>query len=129
MGNPRKWRTPTVIIRLEGSSPKRAMASVRDTTGIEDRGTRIEGQLTNLGEPPVSLDREWPEDKGNRRNKSPGDVRAAPAQRRATGKRWNTNEGSSKVLGRERERTNPRWTEAVLAERSTDGRGEKTAAE
>jgi len=44
-------------------------------------------------------------------------------------KRWNTNEGGSKVLGRERKRTDPRWTEAVLAERSTDGRGEKTAVE
>ncbi len=29
---------------------------MRDTTGIVDRGMRIEGQLTNLGEPTVSLD-------------------------------------------------------------------------
>jgi len=54
-GNSRKRRTPTVIIRLEGSSPERAKASVRDTTGIADRGMRIKGQLTNLGEPTVSL--------------------------------------------------------------------------
>lgn len=29
-------------------------------------------------------------------------------------KRWDTNEGSSKVLGRERKRTDPRWAKAVL---------------
>ena len=56
--NPRRRRKPTVIKRLEGCSPKRAMASVRDTTGIGARGMCIEGQLTNLGESTVSLDKE-----------------------------------------------------------------------
>ena len=81
MDNPPKRRKPTVIIRLEGSSPQRVKASVRDTTGIEDRGMRVEGQLMNLGEPPASLDRKRPEDEGNRRNKSPGGERAVPARR------------------------------------------------
>ena len=40
------------------------MASVRNTIGIEDRGMCIEGQLTNLGEPPVSLQKIQPEEKG-----------------------------------------------------------------
>jgi hypothetical protein len=36
---------------------------------------------------------------------------------------------SGKVSGRERERTDLRGTEAVLVERSTEDRGEKTAVE
>ena len=31
------------------------MASARDTTGVLDRGMRIKGQLTNLGEPTCLL--------------------------------------------------------------------------
>lgn len=41
---------------VEGSSPEGDKASQRDTAGIRDRGMCIEGQLTNLGEPTVSLD-------------------------------------------------------------------------
>ena len=40
---------------VEGSSSEGEKASKRNTTGIRDRGMCIEGQLTNLGEPPVSL--------------------------------------------------------------------------
>jgi len=54
--------------------PEAKKASRRDTTGIRDRGMCIEGQLTNLGEPTVSLDKIRPEDEGYRHNKSPGDA-------------------------------------------------------
>ena len=79
--NPHLRRKPTLFNSLEGSSPKREMASARDTTGIGDRGMRIEGQLTNLGEPTVSLQKIQPEEEGYRPTKSPGDERAAPAPR------------------------------------------------
>jgi len=105
------------------------MASARDTTGIEERGMRIEGQLTNLGEPTVSLQKIQPEEKGYRHTKSPGVERVAPTRRRAAGNGRTQIEGSSKVFGRERKRTDPRWVEAVLVEHSTEGGGEKTAAE
>lgn len=66
---------------LEGNSPACEMASVGGTTGVLDRGMCVEGQLTNLGEPPVSLDKAKPEEQGYRRIKSPGTDRAAPARR------------------------------------------------
>ena len=51
---------------LEGNSPERDMASMQDTIGIYDRGMCIKGQLTNLGESIVSLDKKHPEDEGYR---------------------------------------------------------------
>ena len=39
----------------EGSSPRRAQASVEDTTGVEERGLPAEGGGGNVGEPPVAL--------------------------------------------------------------------------
>jgi hypothetical protein len=112
---------------LEGSSPGRDLARVRDTTGIEDRGMRIEGQLTNLGEPTVSLH------ENSRKRRGTGGPRALAM-----------NEPpllgiESRVTGRHKWKEAARYragvkanqagrTEAVLAERSTEGRGEKAAA-
>jgi len=72
--NPRERKKPTRGRTWKAAVPKAQKASQRDTTGIRDRGMCIEGQLTNLGEPPASLDRMRPEDEGYRRNKSPGDA-------------------------------------------------------
>jgi hypothetical protein len=60
------------LARVEGSSPAGVKASQQDTTGVGgERSRSSEGELGNVGEPPVSLLRR-PEDEGYRVTKSPG---------------------------------------------------------
>ena len=61
-----------------------------------------------------------PEDKGYRRNKSPGVGGEFPPRRR--NRRRDTNRGKrAEYRGASDERSTPRWALAVLAEHSTDG--------
>jgi len=64
--NPSRRGKPTRWLKWKAVVPMTQKASQRDTTGVHDRGMCIKGQLTNLGEPPASLDMEQPEDKGYR---------------------------------------------------------------
>jgi len=55
----------------EGSSPEDARASVQDPIGVEERGMASQGELGNVGEPPVSLSHSR---RGDRVTKGPGVV-------------------------------------------------------
>src|SRR5437870_4351128 len=59
------WWEADGVQALAGSSPRRAVASGGDPTGVEERGMPAEGELGNLGEPSVSL--------SHARNGGPGD--------------------------------------------------------
>ena len=106
------------------------MASARDTTGVLDRGMRIKGQLTNLGEPTCLLGHIH-----SRKIWGTGVTRALATHEphlldveppetvehktKAAARYW---EGSESEPTRDGQ-------EAVLVELITDGGGEKTATE
>ena len=87
---------------------------------------RSQGELGNLGEPAVSLQR-VPEEEGYRLTKSPGaNGRLPPVSESATEHKG----GSSRVSRSEPLAKRPeRGSLAVLAEHSTEGRGEDALAE
>ncbi len=129
MDNPHRRGKPTVIIRLEGSSSKRVIGKREGHHRDRRPGHVHRGATHEPGRAYCLLGN------NSRRIRGTGVSRALAlnephllANELLETARTQT-KGSDKVLGRERKRTNPRRAEAVLAELSTDGCGEKSATE
>lgn len=73
------------VVDMEGSSPESADGELEGHHRDHRPGHVHRGATHELGRTYCLLGHDQPEEKGYRRNKRPGDARAAPARRRATG--------------------------------------------
>jgi len=127
--NPRKRRKPTRWVKWKAVVPKAKQGELTGHHRDPRPGHVHRGAAHELGRAYCLLGGKTAGGLGAPANQESWRRASRTCSASSHRKRWNTNEGGNKVLGRERKRTAPRWAEAVLAERSTEGRGEKAAAE